>query len=300
MSGTWQGSFDSVVITQTTTLDTNSLYFTVQVTLTNTGTAPLNDIYYVRSLDPDNDETWTGGSFNTDNVVNNQNPDTLGISAVTATGQSSTHPPLTLGTTDTASRAFVYTLWPIFPGTNLADFYDEYGSAAGSSYYDVGTDHPGDIGIGIVIHIAHLATVDSAGDSVARTTSVVARHPANTATFTYFYAFSADAVDSAVAHGGAATGTGTVPSLNIKNINTVADVKVYPNPSKDIINVTGLTAGDHVTLYDMVGRNMGQNWTAGGQRISSFNYNNVPSGAYLMVVADANGNVKARVSVRKM
>ena len=177
----------------------------------------------------------------------------------------------------------------------MATLYNETASA---SYFDVGTDHAGDIAIGIVMHVAHLATVDSAGDSVARVTATVARHPANTATFSYFYAFSADAVDSAVAHANGTTGT--VPSLAIKNVNTVAEVKVYPNPSKDMINVTGLTAGDNVTLYDMVGRNMGQNWVAGGQRINSFSYNNVPAGAYLLTVSDANGNVKARVSVRKM
>ena len=297
VSGTWQGAVDSIGITQVTTLDTNSMYFSVKVTVTNLGTLPIDDIYYFRSLDPDNDETWpaSGGSFNTDNVINNQMPDTFGLSAVTATGQSTTHPPLTLGTTDTASRAVIYDTWPITIGTSLATVYN---GTATSSYYDVGTDHPGDIAIGLIMHVAHLATVDSAGDSVARTTSVVARHPANTATFSYFYAFSADAVDSAVAHANATTGT--VPSLAIKNVNTVADVKVYPNPSKDMINVTGLTAGDNVTLYDMVGRNMGQNWVAGGQRINSFSYNNVPAGAYLLTVSDANGNVKARVSVRKM
>ena len=294
VSGTWQGAYDSVAITQVTTLDTNSMYFVVQVTLTNLATTPVDDIYYFRSVDPDNDETWPGGGFTTDNVINSQNPDSSGLTAVTATGQSSTHPPLTLGSTDTASRAVIYDSWPVSLTEDMATLYN---GTASASYFDVGTDHPGDIAIGLVMHVAHLATVDSAGDSVARVTATVARHPANTATFSYFYAFTAPAVDSAVAH---ANATGTVPSLAIKNVNTVADVKVYPNPSKDMINVTGLTAGDNVTLYDMVGRNMGQNWVAGGQRINSFNYNNVPAGAYLLTVSDANGNVKARVSVRKM
>ncbi len=298
VSGVWTGAIDSIGISQVTTLDTNALFFTVQVTLTNHSTSPINDIYYFRSLDPDNDETWPGGAFTTDNQINNQMPDTTGLSAVTATGQSSTHPQLTLGSTDTASRAVIYDSWPIDTAQDLASVYAESSSVAGGSYYYPGVLHTGDLAIGLVMHVAHLATVDSAGDSVARVTSTVARHPANTATFTYFYAFSADAVDSAVAHANATTGT--PPSLSIKNVNTVADVKVYPNPSKDMINVTGLTAGDNVTLYDMVGRNMGQNWVAGGQRINSFNYNNVPAGAYLLTVSDANGNVKARVSVRKM
>ena len=294
--GIWQGTFDSVAITQTTSLDTNSLYFTTNVTVTNLATTPQNDLYYFRSVDPDNDETWLGGSFVTSNLIEHQNPDSVLTSVVSASSTGSRVQYMAMGTTDSASRAIIYSSWPMDSTVDLATVYNETYSG-GSTYYGEAIPHVSDIAIGLTMYIPHLATVDSAADSVMRTTSTVARHPANSATFHYFTAFSADAVDSAIA---AANTPGTVPSLNIKNINTVADVKVYPNPSKDIINVSGLTVGYHISLYDKVGRNMQQNWNVGSQKINTFSYSNVPSGAYLLIVSDANGNVKARVSVRKM
>jgi Secretion system C-terminal sorting domain len=149
-----------------------------------------------------------------------------------------------------------------------------------------------------VMNIPHLATVDSAGDSVYRTTSVAAtRHPKNSTSFTYFYAFSKAAADSAIAHTMLTYPSGTLGTIS--NVNNVAEVKVYPNPSKDQITITGLTATDHVALYDMMGRSADQNWSVTHDGNSTFRYNNVPAGAYVVVVTDAGGNIKSRVPVRK-
>ena len=46
--GTWEGMVDSITVLQETSLDTNSLYFSVKVTLTNTASTPRNNIYYLR------------------------------------------------------------------------------------------------------------------------------------------------------------------------------------------------------------------------------------------------------------
>ncbi len=293
VSGTWQGMYDSVAITQITTLDTNDMYFTVKVILTNTAVAPKNNIYYLRSLDPDNDQSWLGGGFPTHNVIEYQSTDT---SIVSATGYSSTSAYLALGTADTAATALIYNSWPIAIGSSLASAYS--GTMSGEFTGPVGTDHAGDIAIGLIMYIPHLSTVDSAGDSVYRTTSVAAtRHPKNSASFTYFYAFSKDAADSAIAHT-----ILTYPAVTlgtISNVNSVADVRVYPNPSKDQITITGLAATDRVALYDMVGRSAGQDWVVSQDGASTFRYNNVPTGAYVVVVTDSSGNIKSRVPVRK-
>jgi hypothetical protein len=292
---TWQGTFDSVILTQQTILDTNDLFFIVKITLTNTAVAPKDSIYYFRSLDPDNDETWPGGGFPTHNVILHQaNIDT--VSVVTATGYSSTAAYLALGTADTASRAVIYNAWPITVSQDLAAVYD--GTYAGGAvfYGPLGTDHPGDIAIGLIQFIPHLATVDSAADSVLRTTASTTLHPANTATFTYFYSFGPAATDSAIVHSKIAPAA-TTPT-GIKNMNSTA-VKVYPNPSKDYVSITGLTTSDHITLYDMMGRVTDQNWAVGHDGTNTFRYNNVPSGAYILSVTDADGKIKARVPLRK-
>jgi hypothetical protein len=45
-TGLWQGSLDSLAITQETSIDTGALFFTVKITLVNTSHTALNNIYY--------------------------------------------------------------------------------------------------------------------------------------------------------------------------------------------------------------------------------------------------------------
>ncbi len=297
VSGTWQGVFDSVQITQVTTLDTNDLYFSVELTFTNLASAPKNNIYYFRSLDPDNDESWPGGSFSTNNMINYQMPDTFNVSAVTATALGDTNSKVTLGTTDTASRAVIYNSWPISTTEDLASVYAGVTSSGGTSYYTAGINHPGDIAIGLIVNIPHLATVDSAGDSVLRTTAGSTLHPANTAKRTFFYAFSKPGLDSAISRSHGASGT---PTLGVKNINSQGAINVYPNPSKDIVSITGLSTTDHILLYDMMGRDVSQSWTINRDGLNTFRYNNLAPGAYIIVITDAGGNMKSRIPVRKL
>jgi Secretion system C-terminal sorting domain len=295
---TWHGILDSIDIIQETSLDTNTVYFKVKVTMTNTAVAPKNNIYYFRSVDPDNDETWPGGGFNTNNMIEHQMPDTFGASVVSALGYSSAMAYLAFGTTDTASRAVIYNSWGLTITQDLAAVYSGSPTiGGGTAYYDAGAYHPGDIGIGLVMSVPHLATVDSAGDSVYRTTTAYALHPANSTSFTYFYAFSHPALDSAVKN--LKMTAPHIPTTAINNVNSTTAINVYPNPSRDIITITGLTTTDHLSLYDMMGREVTQNWNVTSNGTNTFHYNNLPAGAYILSVTDANGNVKARVSVRK-
>jgi hypothetical protein len=103
VKATWQGLIDSIILTQITTLDTGSLYFTTQIILTNIASTPANDIYYLRTLDPDNEESWTG-NFATINTITHQAVDTT---VVTATGPSSPLSYMALGTTFDSATAFI-------------------------------------------------------------------------------------------------------------------------------------------------------------------------------------------------
>jgi gliding motility-associated-like protein len=53
----WEGAYAGLAIRQTTILKKNKLYFLIKVTFKNTTTADINDIYYDRTLDPDNAST---------------------------------------------------------------------------------------------------------------------------------------------------------------------------------------------------------------------------------------------------
>lgn len=294
VTATWQGFIDSITLIQTTMVDTNDLYFMTKITLINTAHAPKNGIYYFRGLDPDNDESWTGGGFPTKNVITYQCPNPHNESVVTATGYSDPSAFLALGSADTNSRVLIFSFWPLSSLTDLAPIY---GRTYAPATYTPGSHNDGDIGIGIVFSIPHLATVDSAADSVLRITSGSTLHSANTASFSFFYAFDTAAVDSAVANGHRTPAPDTT-LLAIRNINKEADIKIYPNPTTSLVNISGLSGGERMQVYDMMGRQVMEKLiTIAG--VNTISLQNQPPGSYLMVITDSVGNVRKRTSVRK-
>jgi hypothetical protein len=84
-SGTWQGNKNGLNITAKTYIPSGSLYFITKVTVTNTSASPINDIYYMRNVDPDQGKHLTStNSFFTFNAVNFQNPNTCNRALVSA------------------------------------------------------------------------------------------------------------------------------------------------------------------------------------------------------------------------
>jgi hypothetical protein len=298
--GMWIGSFDSMTVKQETTLDTNALYFSMKVTLINNASVPKNNIYYMRSLDPDNDQSWAGGGFTTTNKIEYQQPNAIGASMVSATGATGAITKMSLGTLDTNARCLVYSSWPLVSSTDLATVYG-MSYATSTSLYTAGATNTADVAIGLVFRVPHLAPVDSASDSVGyKTTSTVHLHPANEKSFTYFYAFSQAGADSAIAD---LIDTATVivppPPTAVNNINTETAIKVYPNPAGSMINVSGLAATDRLELYDMMGRNVSPVWTISDSEVNDLSLQDIPNGNYILIVKDMAGRTKSHVPVRK-
>ena len=287
ITATWQGMIDSVQLTQVTTIDSGSLYFTTKVTLTNLSVSPVNDIYYFRSLDPDNEEVQTS-TFTTANTIVHQSADTT---VVTAAGTTYTNDILGLGTTDSNAHCLIYGEWPLSDSTQLSSLYNQTYSGV-ATLYAQGASDTLDYAIGLVFSIPHLATVDSAADSVGRTTASAGMHPANSATITLFYSFGQVGLDSAIS----ALSKHASSSLAIKNVNETT-INVYPNPAGNFINVSGLNPGDQLSLTDMMGRS----YPLPGNGSSRYSTGNVVPGNYILVVADASGNVRSRnnVQIRK-
>lgn len=298
--GVWEGSYDSVTIRQVTTLDTLALYFTLNITLINTSSTARDSIYYLRSVDPDNDQSW-GGSFSTINSIDYQLPNPSNATVVSATGTTYSSAYVALGTADTNAKCMYYSSWPISASADLASVYS--GSMSGASF-TMGSTSTADIAIGLMFHIPHLAPVDSASDSVAyKTTTTVYphMHPANQANFSYFYAFSPDAVDSALAYLSDSTGWigDTSSTLGVASIND-KPVSIFPNPSRDIINVSGLSATDHILLFDLMGRNKELGWVPEQKDVNVFSTQSLPSGSYVVVITDEGGKVRTRIPIRKL
>ncbi len=159
-SGTTGGG--NLLMKSTTRVDTYASAVVVTVYFYNTSaTVSIPSVYYWRSCDPDNDETWPGGGFFTNNYVNFQNstvPNPTHKVEVTGIGQSSTLPPFTLGTKDCRAVACIYNSWPLTISQDLAAIWNQ---TYGGAFYNVGVNHPGDIGFGIVWNLGTILPKDS-------------------------------------------------------------------------------------------------------------------------------------------
>ncbi len=95
----------AVTVAQSLRYEENDPWVVVNVTLTNTGTAPLTNLYYSRMSDPDHGRCNIGTEFETQNNVL-RNPPLADSALVVAAASSSTGPNyrLSIGSFDTRSR----------------------------------------------------------------------------------------------------------------------------------------------------------------------------------------------------
>ena len=163
--GVWEGTMGALAITQKTILDTTRTFFLIEVKLKNTGATDLLNIYYERTVDPDNEQTITG-SFNTNNTIVFQPGEGLPESGdkclVTSIG--TTYPAysyLGLGTIDCRAKSYVLSggLTP----SNKLDAIHAGTAAGGFSGANVvlGYNSSADVGIGLVFNIGTIAAGDS-------------------------------------------------------------------------------------------------------------------------------------------
>nr|MBA3830199.1 hypothetical protein [Taibaiella sp.] len=159
----WTGIFDSLNIIQTTIMDTTSVYFTVYVEIHNISTVAKHNIYYLRTLDPDNDEPEPGGGFTTVNTIEYQLPNTKGATLVSGVGQSSSLAYLGLGTLDCRARCFIINIG-LFPssgygnGNGLDAMYNNGTGLDGvtTTAYKYSGTNTSDQGIGLAFKLGDL------------------------------------------------------------------------------------------------------------------------------------------------
>ena len=179
IKGLWQGtdvtSSGTLAIRQTTILDTTKLYFTVNVVLTNTSATTMNNIYYLRTLDPDNDETYSG-DYTTINTIVNQLPNPTNKVLVSATGTVYTNAFIGLGTKDCRAKCMIFS-GTLAPEYSLDSLYN-YPAATGYTYGQ-GDVYTQDVGIGLSYALGSLA-------------------PGDSTTLTYAYILNAAYIDSAL------------------------------------------------------------------------------------------------------
>ncbi|MGN6569621.1 MAG: hypothetical protein ACTHJ0_16800, partial [Flavipsychrobacter sp.] len=158
--GVWQGTFDSVTITQTTIMDTTKVYFTTFISMVNNGSVARKNVFYLRTVDPDNDEPEPSGGFVTKNKIEYQLPNELNRTMVSATGLSSAKAFLGLGTLDCRAKCFIIhgSLSPDWGNLDTmygtADYID-------STHYQYNDSDTNDEGIGLVFKLGDIPAQDS-------------------------------------------------------------------------------------------------------------------------------------------
>lgn len=289
---TYTQDFDSLTIKQVTSLDTAGLYLSMQITITNNSSTPKNNIYYTRFMAAHPDEVQSGNFGSKSTVVYNYPSDPTRL--VTSVGNTDTGAYVALGTADTSCRAFISPIWPL-PMAFSAPWNGDNNQNAASLYngddsliapWYSGTD-TGDNAIGLIFKIAHLAPADSASDSTLHRTTGL--EPANSKTFGIFYSFSSSASAAALVSGN---------TTKVVNVNA-GNIKVYPVPASNELNISGLLKTDRVIIFDMVGRAVNGNWAVRNDGTNTFAVNNLRTGNYIVVVSDADGNIKSRTPILK-
>ena len=109
LSAVWVGQTGDLKISKVTSFGVEDLYFTTTVTLKNTGSSSLHDVKYMRNVDPDQEQPWTG-SYTTKNYVKYQRTDRPhadypDMALVVAYGPS--HPQCVLGLGTVHPNAYV-------------------------------------------------------------------------------------------------------------------------------------------------------------------------------------------------
>ena len=159
--GVWQGKMDSVTITQTTVLDTNKVFFTVFISMVNKGRVARHNVYYLRTVDPDNEVQQIGGAgFTTDNNIEYQLPNPQNRTLVSATGQDGPIAFLGLGTLDCRAKCFIIhgSLSPDWHTLDSMYGVEHYLDTTHYQYHGVDTN---DEGIGLVFKLGDIQPQDS-------------------------------------------------------------------------------------------------------------------------------------------
>ena len=260
----WQAVVGGVYITQITILDTAKLYIRVKMYIDNTALTPVNNVYYMRTINPHNDELLSHNGA-TINKIEYQTPDTLNRAIVSARGTMENDAYVVLGTNDYRAEAFIDKTSPLPDATTIDNIY----FMDMSNYYYAQHDSViANTSIGLVFNIGSLSS--GASDS-----------------FSFVYGFRQDVVDSVL-------GVTSVAN-NIDQYSKI-QLKVFPNPTTGYFKIAGTTIGDNIAVYDVTGRKVAE-YVAGNA--GAYSLGDIARGTYFIVVADRNGVIKGRIPIQK-
>src|SRR5690606_5883842 len=72
--------------------------------------------------------------------------------------------------------------------------------------------------------------------------------------------------------------------LNYSNKLVKSNIEIYPNPSADYLNISGVAPGQFIRLYNADGRALIQ--VKSGSMLEKLSLNEYPSGLFFIVISD--------------
>lgn len=154
----WNGSIEQLNIQRKISVYENGLFICIEVKLTNTSDAPLNNIYYHNNVDPDNDQTRHGDYSTLNTIVSQGDLSADNLSLVTAE-QDATGAGVSGGTEETGSAVSLVSFDPRarvsfggFSNRNASDIYNGTGGLTGT----VGATQESDIAISLGFDVGTL------------------------------------------------------------------------------------------------------------------------------------------------
>lgn len=243
----WTGGAGGVAVRQVIVLDEDQLHFTMTVTLTNVSGSTLNNLYYYRSLDPNQEQPFST-DYATLNTAISQGSGATGAAVIEAAGAS--YPALVLRM-----------------GSTGADARVAYG---GYSSINPVNAHAGTGGYNGTINNGFPNYMDEAVTLVRKVNSLA---PGASATFVIQYDMSPNAaplldldLDDSTAGGTAAAATFTAggPAVAIADTDATLASTDSPNLSSLRLTLGGALDGASEQLFaSTLGTSISLNWSAG-------------------------------------
>lgn len=206
---TWTGAIAGLSIVQETRVDTLASWAVITTKITNTTGAPIANVFYQRTNDPDNISAWGAGSTTRNRIVH-QNEDARHRVMVSAFGwpfsgttYDSINSYMALATKDCRARCAVISgLSPSSTPANMWNGINSGSGGSGLSVYTLGGTNTADQGITLIFN---LGTIPA-----GQTTSL---------SYTYIYMNATNTIDSALPDPGIALNGTVQPTVPMPNPN---------------------------------------------------------------------------------
>jgi len=154
----WTGLIGNLEVRQVATVGKDKSYILIRVFFKNKGSATISNVFYTRSVDPDN-EVDQGGSYSTINTIEQQNMNSTSTALVSGKGINYGSY-LGLGSRDCRARVAVMSSF----SSNGEDIYNGIGSVA---LKNAGATNTADNAIAVAFNVGNLAAGETSSVAMA-------------------------------------------------------------------------------------------------------------------------------------